>query len=643
MPNRRLRQATLAVLCAPLLLASGCSPSDSPAHEGTRRAAQAVISDQLHNGGTEGFFFLPPMVPQSVGLTGDYVPTVNPTVRIDELDRRGGTIRTLATFLTIETYTARAPLSPPRRDDSDPEGYFFINWETANERLSVSGRYRVRVLVPTAGGGTRELGFADVDVVRNRQEFRSVDTVNFTPLINGSRAAHQVPHRPPRGGRRRRRRLRLASTTAPRTPTPTSATPTATAGRRLRVPRRDLQGHSRRVHASRASATPQRALLQPHRARWHPARSATPPRPARRRLRRSSLRAGLRQLQRPRAATAARPHQHPRHCGACGVACTAVAHSTPTAPPAPARSPATRAGPTPTATAPTAASSTSPPTPTAARPATPASPASGHTSTCVAAPAPPSRARPRPTATPRERRLRGLPRHRRRPLRRLQHACVVANATAACVAGACAVGTCNAGFADCDGDAANGCETTPADDVANCGACGHACALANATPVCAAGACAVGVLRRGLRRLQRRRGRRLRGRPRQRHQLRRVRQRLRPPHATPAAPRGPAPSAPAPRASPTATRRGLRDHLSSVTSCGGCGVVCATGPHATPTCGTGACGIAARPAGFADCDGVASNGCEVDTTLDGATAAPAERSAATPPPASRAPARRRCA
>ena len=50
-------------------------------------------------------------------------------------------------------------------------------------------------------------------------------------------------------------------------------------------------------------------------------------------------------------------------------------------------------------------------------------------------------------------------------------------------------------------------------------------------------------------------------------------------------------------------------------NCGGCGVVCAYGPHSTPVCNGGACGLSCA-AGFADCDGVASNGCERPVSAD---------------------------
>jgi Stigma-specific protein, Stig1 len=72
---------------------------------------------------------------------------------------------------------------------------------------------------------------------------------------------------------------------------------------------------------------------------------------------------------------------------------------------------------------------------------------------------------------------------------RCGNACpAAANATATCAAGACGV-RCAAGFADCDGNPANGCETDTTSSVAHCGRCANACAAANGTPACSAGAC----------------------------------------------------------------------------------------------------------------------------------------------------------
>jgi hypothetical protein len=67
-----------------------------------------------------------------------------------------------------------------------------------------------------------------------------------------------------------------------------------------------------------------------------------------------------------------------------------------------------------------------------------------------------------------------------------------ANATASCGGGACALGPCSPGFADCDGDPTNGCETNIHEDPSNCGGCGHACALPHAMPTCSGGTCEIG-------------------------------------------------------------------------------------------------------------------------------------------------------
>lgn len=63
--------------------------------------------------------------------------------------------------------------------------------------------------------------------------------------------------------------------------------------------------------------------------------------------------------------------------------------------------------------------------------------------------------------------------------------CSLANATAACTDGECEVSTCDAGFGDCDSDAANGCET-PLTTTSDCGSCGNACADGE---VCTDGTC----------------------------------------------------------------------------------------------------------------------------------------------------------
>jgi len=67
--------------------------------------------------------------------------------------------------------------------------------------------------------------------------------------------------------------------------------------------------------------------------------------------------------------------------------------------------------------------------------------------------------------------------------------CALPNAVPACVASSCSVSGCDSGYADCDGQAATGCEVTLASDPAHCGGCGVGCSNANGTTSCAAGNC----------------------------------------------------------------------------------------------------------------------------------------------------------
>jgi hypothetical protein len=77
--------------------------------------------------------------------------------------------------------------------------------------------------------------------------------------------------------------------------------------------------------------------------------------------------------------------------------------------------------------------------------------------------------------------------------------CFVANGTPACVASRCEVSACNPNFGDCDGMAANGCETYTGNSLTHCGACGNRCVLANATALCNAGACVIAACAGGYR------------------------------------------------------------------------------------------------------------------------------------------------
>ena len=131
-------------------------------------------------------------------------------------------------------------------------------------------------------------------------------------------------------------------------------------------------------------------------------------------------------------------------------------------------------------------------------------------------------------------------------------ACSLANATATCTGGACAVLRCNAGFADCDGVASNGCEVNLTSSAANCGRCGNAC---SAGFVCNASACTLDC------------------------------------------------------GSLTNCSGTCVNLTSDASNCGACGTVCRFA-NATAACASSTCGIASCTAGWGNCDGVLSNGCE---------------------------------
>jgi len=72
-----------------------------------------------------------------------------------------------------------------------------------------------------------------------------------------------------------------------------------------------------------------------------------------------------------------------------------------------------------------------------------------------------------------------------------KHACSTAHVDhALCLEGSCAWDECSTGYADCDNDASNGCETPTANDVNNCGGCGIVCAPDHGTAAkCTGGMC----------------------------------------------------------------------------------------------------------------------------------------------------------
>jgi hypothetical protein len=133
--------------------------------------------------------------------------------------------------------------------------------------------------------------------------------------------------------------------------------------------------------------------------------------------------------------------------------------------------------------------------------------------------------------------------------------CNATNGTAVCSGGSCTI-ACNSGFANCDGDTGNGCEA-PLNTIANCGVCGRTCSAGMA---CSGGACSS-------------------------------------------------------ICTMTTCAGACVDLATNPLNCGACGTMCSL-PNATPVCRAGSCAVGVCSMGFADCDARGANGCEVSTQTD---------------------------
>ncbi|MBK8259177.1 MAG: DNRLRE domain-containing protein [Polyangiaceae bacterium] len=144
--------------------------------------------------------------------------------------------------------------------------------------------------------------------------------------------------------------------------------------------------------------------------------------------------------------------------------------------------------------------------------------------------------------------------------------CSFPNATPVCDLTVCKITACHPGFANCDGQVPNGCET-PITTVQNCGACGNSCNVngGHASGVaCVQQTCVIEACEPGY---------------------------------------GDCDSSPA---------NGCEvDLLANVQNCGGCGIACSNG-HGTTTCNAGSC-VPTCAEGYTDCDGNPTNGCETNT------------------------------
>jgi hypothetical protein len=141
----------------------------------------------------------------------------------------------------------------------------------------------------------------------------------------------------------------------------------------------------------------------------------------------------------------------------------------------------------------------------------------------------------------------------------------VCGSDSTCTQGACLPKStpCSAGFDDCDANPTTGCETNLATDANNCGACGNKCSLPNATPACTANACTIAACNAGYADCD--------GDP----------------------------------------ANGCEVSINTSAHCGVCTLSC-NFPNASSTCSNGACTLVTCNAGWGNCDGNSANGCEAD-------------------------------
>ncbi len=197
--------------------------------------------------------------------------------------------------------------------------------------------------------------------------------------------------------------------------------------------------------------------------------------------------------------------------------------------------------------------------------------------------------------------------------------CEAPNAFGGCENSSCTVGLCKQGFADCNGLLPDGCEVTIGDDANHCGGCGNACMpAANSQPTCEAGSCIFGACVPGFTNCN--------ALPVDGCEVNTGADPLNcgtcgttcpaTPNAAPGCANG--------VCTVGACTPGFDDCDNSIWSgcetelatnpfnCGMCGTVCGAIPNGYPKCDAAACVVGGCDAGFADCDGVVANGCEIN-------------------------------
>ncbi len=174
---------TLAALA---VVVAACTRESDPTALRLPLKPSFLISDAVHDGGTPGFYFLPPMVSQPTfsGTFDTSLTTLNPQVAICDVTSGpdvncGGSSAGATPAIVVFTTTSSPAIT---LDLSTPQ--YQVNWDTKGTGFAVGHTYRVHV---SAGAASyrRELGFADILLTTTPGQVKHLATDSLIVLQDG--------------------------------------------------------------------------------------------------------------------------------------------------------------------------------------------------------------------------------------------------------------------------------------------------------------------------------------------------------------------------------------------------------------------------------------------------------------------------
>jgi hypothetical protein len=165
-------------------IAVSCGDEQDSFPTATDAAPVLEISDAVHMGGNEDFFFLPPMVPDPSDACdpGEFDGTLQPVVEICQLGLECVVGTQPSGFPIVYSMTDGPGSETVRVNDlvDDLEKNYIVNWHTNEFGLLDTETYRVSVYV-----GMVRLGYADVKVYASAQAAKNANTGMDIALKDG--------------------------------------------------------------------------------------------------------------------------------------------------------------------------------------------------------------------------------------------------------------------------------------------------------------------------------------------------------------------------------------------------------------------------------------------------------------------------